>query len=57
MHLVFTNKRSLEYYPYAHTHTLQKKNKKKTTATSYTLCDVNTEDTIRHNIALMTSDI
>ena len=37
----------------------QQKQKSNTTTTNlttgYTLCDVNTEDTVRHNIALMTS--
>ena len=52
------NKRSPEY-----THTQKKKKKKKQTkkknttstnlTTGYTLCDVNTEDIIRHNIALI----
>ena len=48
-HFVFLNKRSPEYHPPKDIH-LQKE-----TATVYTLWDVNTEDTIRHNIALMTS--
>ena len=45
-----------------HTHIdthLNKKNNNNTIATNettvYTLCDVNTEDAIRHNIALVTS--
>ena len=50
-------------HPHTHKHT--KKNKKKNKknknnnktnlTTGYTLCDVNTEDIIRHDIALMTS--
>ena len=31
------------------------KNKRTNLTTGYTLCDVNSEDTIRHDIALMTS--
>ena len=49
---------------HTHTHTPKKtptttKQKNNTTTTNlttgYTLCDVNTEDTVRHNIVLMTS--
>ena len=55
------NKRIPEYHSYTHTHTHTHihtlKNKHATTnlTTGYTLCDVNTEVTIRHNIARMTS--
>ena len=53
-------------HPHTHKHTKKKKKKKEekqqknnnnktNLTTGYTLCDVNTEDTIRHDIALMTS--
>ena len=38
-------------HTHTHTHTHKTKNKQ----TDYTLCDVNTEDTIRHDNAMMTS--
>ena len=48
---VSMNKRSPEYYPLINI----KQNKTKNKQTGYTLCNVNTEDTMKHNIALMTS--
>ena len=43
-------------HTHTHTHTQNKsKNKQANLTTDYALCGVNTEDTIRHNIALMTS--
>ena len=38
-----------------YTHKTKTKNKQTNLTTGYTLCDVNTEDTIRHNTALITS--
>ena len=53
------NKRSPDITPkhtHTHTHTHTHKTTMATNLTTiYTLCSVNTEDTFRHNIALMTS--
>ena len=56
-HSVSTNKKSPEYLSPLNTYIKQNttKNKQTDLTTGYTLCDVKTEDTIRHNIALMTS--
>ena len=44
-------------HAHTHTHILKAKTSNTTTnlTTGYTLCNVKTEDTIKHNIALMTS--
>ena len=60
-HLISMNKRSPDITPkHTYRHTLTHIYKKKKTlatnlTTGYTLCNVNTKDTIRHNIALVTS--
>ena len=64
-HLVSTNKRSPDIIPkythkdthlHTHTHKIKNNNTIATNLTTgYTLCDVNAEDTTRHNIALMAS--
>ena len=70
-HLVYTNKMSPDIIPkythkdthlhtHTHTHTHTHKIKNNNTiatnlTTGYTLCDINAEDTIRHNIVLMAS--
>ena len=55
-HTLSSNHPSTHTHTHAHTQTKQnKKQKKQILAQFYTLCDINTEDTIRRNIDLMTS--